>query len=288
MPKFESTVPRRQLGRYLRELRFASGMTIAEAATLVERGSSTLQRLEKGSAERIRILDVEALCRIYDADDTTSAALLGLAQQAKVKSWYHEYGDLIPENFDVYMGLEVAARSLKTYQIELVPGLLQTADYARAVIKSGLPNESDADIERRVRLRMQRQVLIRRKSRPAQLNVILHETVLHRVIGGNRVMDAQRRHLADISTQPNVTLRVLPFTGGLPLGAVTGNFIILDFGKDTKGSPIEPRVVYVPGIGGEIYLEKEADIRRYDRAYDAIQAAALDVQASRDLLRGRR
>ncbi|NKY53625.1 helix-turn-helix domain-containing protein [Nocardia vermiculata] len=288
MPKFESTVPRRQLGRYLRELRFASGMTIAEAATLVERGSSTLQRLEKGSAERIRVLDVEALCRIYDADDTTSAALLGLAQQAKVKSWYHEYGDLIPENFDVYMGLEVAARSLKTYQIELVPGLLQTADYARAVIKSGLPDESDADIERRVRLRMQRQVLIRRKSRPAQLNVILHETVLHRMVGGSRVMDAQRRHLADLSTQPNVTLRVLPFAGALPRCSITGVFTILDFGKDNKGNAIEPPVVFIPGLAGDIYLEKEADIRRYDRAYEAIQAAALDAQASRDLLRSRR
>ena len=288
MPKFESTVPRRQLGRYLRELRFASGMTIAEAAALVERGSSTLQRLEKGVAERIRILDVEALCRIYDADETTSAALIGLAQQAKVKSWYHEYGDLIPETFDVYMGLEVAARSLKTYQIELVPGLLQTADYARAVIKSGLPDESDADIERRVRLRMQRQVLIRRKSRPARLDVILHETVLHRVIGGNRIMEAQRRHLADISTQPNVTLRVLPFIGGLPRCAVTGAFTILDFGKNAKGSPIEPPVVYVPNFAGEIYLEKEVDMRRYDRAYEAIQAVALDAKGSRDLIRGRR
>ncbi|MBF6244995.1 helix-turn-helix domain-containing protein [Nocardia elegans] len=287
MPKLESTVPRRQLGRYLRELRFASGMTIAEAAVLVERGSSTLQRLEKGVAERIRVLDVEALCRIYDADETTSAALIGLAQQAKVKSWYHEYGDLIPENFDVYMGLEVAARGLKTYQIELVPGLLQTADYARAVIESGLPDESAADIERRVRLRMQRQVLIKRKSRPATLDVTLHETVLHRMIGGRRIMDAQRRHLADISAQPNVTLRVLPFTAGLPRCAVTGAFTILDFGRDAKGSAIEPAVVFIPGLAGDIYLEKENDVGRYDRAYEAIRAAALDAKASRDLIRGR-
>ncbi|PSR62805.1 XRE family transcriptional regulator [Nocardia nova] len=288
MPKLESTVPRRQLGRYLRELRFASGMTIAEAAVLVERGSSTLQRLEKGVAERIRVLDVEALCRIYDADETTSAALIGLAQQAKVKSWYHEYGDLIPENFDVYMGLEVAARSLKTYQIELIPGLLQTADYARAVIESGLPDESRVDIDRRVRLRMQRQVLIRRTSRPATLDVVLHEAVLHRVIGGQRIMEAQRRHLADISTRPNVTLRVLPFTAGLPRCAVTGAFTILDFGKNPKGAPIEPPVIYVPNFAGEIYLEKEVDIHRYDRAYKAIQAAALDADSSRDLIRGRR
>ncbi|NKY85811.1 helix-turn-helix domain-containing protein [Nocardia veterana] len=288
MPNFESTLPRRQLGRYLRELRFASGMTIAEAAALIERGSSTLQRLEKGVAERIRVLDVEALCRIYDADENTTTALIGLAQQAKVKSWYHEYGDLIPENFDVYMGLEVAARSLKTYQIELVPGLLQTADYARAVIKSGLPDEADADIERRVRLRMQRQGLIKRKSRPAELDVILHETVLHRVIGGNRIMEAQRRHLADISTRPNITLRVLPFTAPLPRCPVTGAFTVLEFGWDAKGNPIEPPVVYVPALAGEIYLEKEADICRYNRAYDAIQAAALDVKASRDLIRGRR
>ncbi|WUD69909.1 helix-turn-helix domain-containing protein [Nocardia sp. NBC_00508] len=285
MSEIESTVARRQLGRYLRELRLQSGMTIAEAAELIERGSSTLQRLEKGTADRVRVHDVEALCRIYGADEIMTAALIGLAKQAKVKSWFHEFGDLIPENFDVYVGLEAAARSLTSYQVELVPGLLQTAEYARAVIRMGVPDETDDDHERRVRMRMQRQVLITRKARPATIDIVLHETVLRRVIGNNRVMAAQCRHLADLSTKPNITIRVLPFSAGVPGGKLTGPFIILGFGNDSKGGEAEPRVVYVPSFVGDMYLEKEQDVRRYDQANEAIQQAALDVVSSRNLLR---
>ncbi|MFD0360472.1 helix-turn-helix domain-containing protein [Nocardia sp. GCM10030253] len=285
MPEIETTVPRRQLGRYLRELRLQSGMTIAEAAQLIERGSSTLQRLEKGTADRIRVLDVEALCRVYGADETTTAALIGLAQQAKAKSWWHEFGDLIPENFDVYMGLEAAARRLTSYQVELVPGLLQTSDYARAVIRLGVPDETEADHERRVQMRMHRQVLITRKARPAAVDIVLHETVLRRVIGGRRIMSAQLRHLADTGTRPNATIRILPFTAGVPSGKLTGPFTILDFGTDAKGEKVEPTVVYAPSFTGDMYLEKEDDLRRYDQAYEAIQRAALDASDSKDLLR---
>lgn len=285
MPDIESVVPRRQLGRYLRDLRQASGMTIAEAAALIERGSSTLQRLEKGTADRLRVLDVEALCRIYDADETTTDGLIGLAQQAKAKSWYHDFGDLIPQDFDIYLGMEAAVRTLTTYHVELVPGLLQTAEYARAVIKAGHPDESDADLDRRVQVRMQRQILITRKARPATMEVVIHEMVLRRMIGDRRIMAAQLRHLADLATKANVTLRVLPFAAGIPGGMVTGSFIILNFGTNAKGMPVEPTVVYVPGFTGDMYLEKAEDVRRYDEAYEAIQAAALDATASKDLLR---
>ncbi|MGQ4598366.1 Scr1 family TA system antitoxin-like transcriptional regulator [Nocardia sp. R6R-6] len=283
MPEIESTVPRRQLGRYLRELRLQSGMTIAESAELIERGSSTLQRLEKGTADRIRVLDVEALCRIYGSDETTSAALIGLAKQAKVKSWWHEFGDLIPENFDVYMGLEAAARKFTSYHVELVPGLLQTSNYTRALVQVGVPDESAADHERRVQMRVQRQVLITRRTRPAIVDVVLHESVLRRVIGNSRVMAVQLRHLADLSTKPNITIRILPFSAGVPSGKLTGQFIVLDFGSDSKTA--EPRVVYAPSFIGDMYLEKENDVRRYDQAYDAIQQAALDAVSSRNLLR---
>ncbi|MGW4771136.1 helix-turn-helix domain-containing protein [Nocardia sp. NPDC004278] len=285
MPEIESTVPRRQLGRYLRDLRLQSGMTIAEAAELIERGSSTLQRLEKGTADRIRVLDVEALCRIYGADETTTAALIGLAKQAKVKSWWHEFGDLIPENFDVYMGLEAAARRITSYQVELVPGLLQTRDYARALIQLGVPDETEADHERRVQMRMQRQVLITRKSRPAEIDIVLHETVLHRVIGDRRVMTAQLKHLANAGTLPNVTIRILPFTAGVPGGKLTGPFTIVNFGTNAKGAQTEPTVVYAPSFTGDMYLEKPHDLHRYDQAYEAIQHAALDAMTSKDLLR---
>ncbi|MFI6777691.1 helix-turn-helix domain-containing protein [Nocardia sp. NPDC050412] len=280
-----STLPRRQLGRYLRDWRTQSGLTIAEASRLMEWGASTLQRLEKGQADRIRTIDIQELCRIYGIPDELSDGLKGLAQQAAVKSWWHAYGDLIPENFDVYVGLEASARKLTSYQSEIVLGLLQIADYARALNRLGYPDDSDAEIERRVQLRMQRQALINRKAAPATVNVILHESVLRRVVGGAKVMAAQLRHLADISTQPNISLRILPFAAGVPLGVSTGPFTILEFGIDSKGQPIEPPVVYAEGFTGDLYLERHADVRRYDRAHECLQRCALDIQPSRHLLR---
>ncbi len=251
----------------------------------MEWGASTLQRLEKGQSDRIRTIDIQELCRIYGIPDELSDGLKGLAQQAAVKSWWHAYGDLIPENFDIYVGLEASAQKLTSYQSEIVLGLLQIADYARALNRLGYPDDSDAEIERRVQLRMQRQALITRKVAPATVNVILHESVLRRVVGGAKVMAAQLRHLADISTQPNISLRILPFAAGVPLGVSTGPFTVLEFGVDSKGQPIEPPVVYAEGFTGDLYLERHADVRRYDRAHECLQRCALDIQPSRHLLR---
>ncbi|WP_280272280.1 helix-turn-helix domain-containing protein [Nocardia wallacei] len=280
-----STLPRRQLGRYLRDWRTQAGLTIAEAARLMEWGASTLQRLEKGQADRIRTIDIQELCRIYGIPDDIAEGLKGLAQQAAVKSWWHGYGDLIPENFDVYVGLEASAQRLTSYQSELVPGLLQTAEYARALNGLGYPDDSEAEVERRVQLRLQRQALITRKTQPATVDVVLGESVLRRVVGSARVMSAQLRHLADLSTRENVTLRILPFAAGVPLGLSTGPFVILEFGTDSKGQPVEPPVVYVEGFTGDLYLERQGDVRRYRRAHESLLRCALDVPASRHLLR---
>nr|WP_221333208.1 helix-turn-helix transcriptional regulator [Nocardia transvalensis] len=278
-------MPRRQLGRYLRDWRTQAGLTIAEAARLMEWGASTLQRLEKGQADRIRTIDIQELCRIYGIPDDIGEGLKGLAQQAAVKSWWHAYGDLIPENFDVYVGLEASAQRLTSYQSELVPGLLQTAEYARALNGLGYPDDTDAELDRRVQLRLQRQALITRKTHPATVDVVLGESVLRRVVGSARVMAAQLRHLADLSTRDNVGLRVLPFAAGVPLGLSTGPFVILEFGTDGKGQPVEPPVVYVEGFTGDLYLERQGDVRRYRRAHEGLLHCALDVSASRHLLR---
>jgi len=280
-----STLPRRQLGRHLRDWRTQSGQTIAEAARLMEWGASTLQRLEKGQADRIRTIDIQELCRIYGIPEAFAEGLKGLAQQAAVKSWWHAYGDLIPENFDVFVGLEASARRLTSYQSDLVPGLLQTADYARALNRLGYPGDTDEELERRVQLRLQRQALITRRNHPATLEVVLDESVLRRVVGSARVMAAQLRHLADISTRENVTLRILPFTAGVPLGLSPGPFVILEFGTDSKGQPVEPPVVYVEGFTGDLYLERKADVRRYRQAHEVLQRCALDGDNSRHLLR---
>ena len=158
-----STVPRRQLGRYLRDLRNRQHITVKTAATQLEWSEAKIWRIETGQTS-LRSLDVEAMCRVYAAPADLTEALMGLAKETKAKGWWQAYGDVIPENFDVYLGLEEAASSIAWYEPELVPGLLQTADYARAII--GASASADDDTDRRVQLRIERQALIRR-DRPA-------------------------------------------------------------------------------------------------------------------------
>ncbi|MFD0361364.1 helix-turn-helix domain-containing protein [Nocardia sp. GCM10030253] len=278
-----STVPRRQLGRHLRELRQQTGMSIAQVAKLIERGATTLQRLESGTADRIRLWDIEALCRVLGADEMTTEGLKGLAQQGNTESWWHEYGDLIPEDFDVYIGLESAASMLTSFQ-ELVPGLFQTPSYAEALIRAVYPDDPAAEITRRVEMKMHRQKLITRKGHPATVDVVLDESVLHRMVGSPKTMADQLRYLADLGTRPNVTIRVLPYSAGVPLGDLTGPFTIVDFDADSKGKQ-EPSVVYVENYTGDIYLERPDSVDRYRSAHASISHVALAVQPSRDLLR---
>ncbi|WP_327111716.1 helix-turn-helix domain-containing protein [Nocardia sp. NBC_01730] len=285
MPEGDSTLPRRQLGRYLREAREGAGMTLEEAAALMEWGKSSLQRIEKGQNQKIRLRDLDGLIEIYGINEDRAAGLKGLAQQAAEKSWWHEFGDVIPSNFSVYMGLESAARKLITYQPDLTPGLLQTEDYARVLVRSAFPDESDTEIDNRVQPRIRRQLLITRSIKPATMRIILHENVLRRVIGGPNVMAAQLRYLADASTRSNVSLRVLPFYAGMPTGDQIGPVVILDFGLDSQGKPVEPTVVYAEGFAGDMYSEKVGIVQRYTEAYERIERASLDEVNSRNLLR---
>jgi len=280
-----STVPRRQLGRHLRDLRLQAGISMPEAARLIERGTTTLQRLETGQTNKIRLLDIRELCSVYDANEVVTAGLLGLAQQASGKCWWHEYGKLIPQDFNVYVGLEAAARRLTSYAPDVVLGLLQTPDYARFLARSVYPHDTDEEINRRVHLKLRRQKGITRKHRPIELNVVLLECALHRVVGNSKTMASLLRHLADVSTLPNVSLRILPFSAGIPLGDPIGLFTIVDFDTDKKGEPTEPSVVYLENFTGDLYLESRGDVERYHGAHKAIQRGALDEMASRSLLR---
>lgn len=280
-----STLPRRQLGRYILEARSALGMSQEKLADLAELSSSTLQRLEKGEPTRVKVRDLQAVCAVLEMSEELTTAMVGLLRQAAVKSWWHQYGDLIPANFDVYVGLETAAEKLTMYQPALVPGLLQTPDYARALIRAVKPTESEAEHERRVALRTQRQAPVRRKREPTVLDVVLHESALRSTIGGAKVMAAQLRHLADVGALPNVTVRVLPFSAGAPVGDPVGQFAILEFGQDAKGKPVWPQVVYLETFIGCLYLEKSGDVHRYYQVHESVQRASLDEAASRSLLR---
>src|SRR5215471_6449009 len=165
-----STVPRRQLGRYLRDLRNAAGLTIKDAARPLEWSEAKMWRIETGQTS-LRSLDVKAMCELYRAAPGITEALMGLAKETKAKGWWQAYGDAVPDWFDIYIGLEAAANRLFKFEPELVPGLFQSEDYARTIITADHPEENEAEIVRRVQLRMARQAILRRPIDPPALQV---------------------------------------------------------------------------------------------------------------------
>jgi len=278
-----STVPRRQLGRNLRDLRNRSMLTVRTAAAELEWSEPKIWRIESGRTS-LRSLDVEAMCRIYGAQPDLTEALMALAKETKARGWWHSYGDVIPEGFYVYFGLEEAASHLAVYQSELVPGLLQTEDYARTLIRTNHPTLAEAEIERRVELRMARQVLLTRVTAPAVLNAVLNEAVLCRPIGGTPVMLRQLERLRDSSELPTVSIRVVPFNVGLHHSAMSGPFVILRFPRNGTGQESEPPTVFVESFTGALYLDKPHEVERYTTAFTHTWESALDETASAELI----
>jgi transcriptional regulator with XRE-family HTH domain len=278
-----STVPRRQLGRYLRDLRNQAGLTVKDAARGLEWSETKIWRIETGQTS-LRSFDVEVMCRIYGVKSDMTTALMGLAKETKARGWWQAYGDAVPEWFDLYVGLEAAASRLFLYAQELVPGLFQTAEYARTLITADHPEESDEEADRRVSLRMARQALVRRTIDPPALQVALNESVLRRPVGGRQVMTAQLRRLAEASELPNVSLRVVPFAVGFHPGILSGSFNILRFPLNGGGQESEPPTVYADLYTGALYLDKPNEIDRYIDAYAGIWQHALDEEASRALI----
>jgi Domain of unknown function (DUF5753)/Helix-turn-helix domain len=279
-----STVPRRQLGRYLRDLRNAAGLTIRDAARPLEWSEAKMWRIETGQTS-LRSLDVKAMCDLYRAAPDITTALMGLAKETKAKGWWQAYGDAVPDWFDIYIGLEAAAARLFKYEPELVPGLFQTEDYARTIIRAHNPDESEDEIQRRVQLRMARQAIVRRVIDPPLLHVALGEQVLRRPVGGPGVMAAQLDKLAKASELPNVALRVVPFDAEYHPGMLTGSFTILRFPLNGGGIESEPPTVYSDLFTGALYLDKPHEVERYSQAFGSIWEAALDDVASRGRIR---
>jgi Domain of unknown function (DUF5753)/Helix-turn-helix domain len=278
-----STVPRRQLGRHLRDLRNRSRLTVRMAAQKLEWSEAKIWRIETGQTS-LRSLDVEAMGKVYGAPADLTEALMGLAKETKARGWWHAYGDVIPEGFDLYIGLEEAVSALSWYESELVPGLLQTEDYARTVIQADKPDVDDDEIERRVHVRMARQALLTRATDPPTADVILNEAILRRPVGGPQIMAAQLERLADSASLPNVSVRVLPFSAGLHHGLMSGPFVILRFPLNGDGKEAEPTTVYVDGYTGDLYLDKPSEIDRYNEAYASISGSSLDEPSSKKLI----
>ena len=278
-----STVPRRQLGRYLRELRGGQRLTVRTAAERLEWSEAKIWRIETGQVS-LRSLDVEAMCKVYGADASLTEGLMGLAKETKARGWWHSYGDVIPEGFDLYIGLEEAASAVSWYESELVPGLLQTESYAHTLIEADNPGVDAQEIDRRVHVRIARQALITRVTAAPELDVVLNEAIIKRPVGGPGVMHAQLSRLAEASTLPNVSLRIMPFSAGLHHGIMSGPFVILHFPVNGDGKATEPPTVYVDGFTGALYLDKPSEIQRYEKAFSDIWESALTEDASRELI----
>ncbi|MEU2666815.1 helix-turn-helix transcriptional regulator [Micromonospora sp. NPDC007220] len=280
-----STVPRRQLGRLLRQYRTEAGVTLDAAAEALEYSRQKIWRIECGMGP-VRVLDVKAMCELYGVSAEMTEAMRGLATETKSKGWWHAYGDAVPSWFELYVGLESAAAHLRRYDESLIPGILQTKEYAHALY--GLSGRlSGEERERAVQVRLQRQaLLIRRLPAAPRLDAVLSEAVLRRVLGGPEVMSLQLDQLIKLSDLPNVSVRVLPLGAGPQPGAVAGSFVVLDFPPTKQGRAApEPSVVYSESLTGALYLDKPEELAAYDRVWRGLDALALGEAESRDMIK---
>lgn len=279
-----STVPRRQLGRLLRQFRNEAGVTLDAAAEALEYSRQKIWRIECGLGS-VRVLDVKAMCELYGVSAEMTDAMRGLAAETKSKGWWHAYGDAVPSWFELYVGLESAAANLREYGDNLIPGLLQTRAYALGLYQPG-SRLSVEERERAVEVRLQRQSLLtRRLPQPPRLDTVLSEAVLRRTVHGPGVMTGQLTRLLEVSELPNVSLRVVPFAAGPHPGSVAGSFVILDFPISKGGRAAEPSVVYSESLTGALYLDKPDELRAYENAWTGLDALALSEAESRDMIK---
>jgi transcriptional regulator with XRE-family HTH domain len=267
------TLRRRELGARLRELRLARGLTVEQVSELLLCSPSKVSRMETGH-RGATLRDVRDLCQIYRLTDTSQVEyLMGLVREAKQQAWWQSY-DL---DYATYVGLEQAATTLSYYQSTIVPGLLQTVGYARAMHEGSMPAEFTPErADKLIEVRMRRQLVLTRDP-PLELRVVLDEAALHRVVGGPSVMAEQLRHFDAIAKQPNVTLQVIPFSVGAH-PAMENMFNIIEFGD------VAPSVVYVEGLMGWLFLERENDVRRYAQIFKYLCEVALNPKDTIELI----
>jgi hypothetical protein len=262
-PNSGPTVLRILLGAQLRRLREGKGISREDAGYEIRASGSKISRMELGRVS-FKERDVADLLSMYGVQDLAEReALLGLARQANNPGWWHHYGDILPPWFQSYLGLEAASSLIRTYEIQFVPGLLQTPEYARAVILLGHAGATPDEIDRRVELRRQRQQILSRLE-PPQLWAVIDEAVLRRPIGGVEVMRTQIEALIEAAKKPNVRLQIIPFNAG-GHAAAGGPFAILRFPE-----PELPDVVYVEQLTSAIYLDKRDDVDHYAIAMERV------------------
>jgi hypothetical protein len=271
---------RMMLGSHLRELRERAGVTRSDAGWAIRASESKISRLELGRVG-FKERDVADLLTLYGVQDTRERErLLALAREANDPGWWHRYGDVTPEWFDAYLGLEATAELIRTYEIQFVPGLLQTADYARAVaqLSPGGPR-ADTEIERLVALRRRRQRVLDREP-PLKLWAVIEEAVLRRPIGGTEVLRSQLDALLETVAHPNVTIQIIPLESS-GHAATGGAFSLLRFPQRDL-----PDIVYVEHLTSALYLDRRDDVEAYTQAFDLLASTSPSPQQTeRELTR---
>ncbi|QYC43983.1 hypothetical protein Nocox_32050 [Nonomuraea coxensis DSM 45129] len=266
------------LGSQLRKLREAKNVTREEAGHLIRGSESKISRMELGRVG-FKERDVADLLTLYGVvDQQARSAVLDLVATANEPGWWHRFNDVLPTWFQAYVGLEEAAARIRTYEVQFVPGLLQTKEYARAVVTAGTAGIGAEEIARRVDLRLERQRIFERPDAPVFWAVI-DEAALRRPIGGAEVMKAQLEHLIDLMRQPSITIQIMPFSFG-GHSAEGGAFSVLRF-----PDPDLPDVVYVEQLASALYLDKREDVDRYTEVMERLCAVSTTPDETIGLLR---
>ena len=270
------TLVRRQLGLRLKALREATGESVAQVAAHPRLGISRakLFKLEAGK-HPVKPQDVAVLCGHYGATGEQTEALTALALATHSASWWHVYGeDAVPEWFSLYLDVEPAAAVIRTYEAELIPGLLQTSAYAREVYRARNPTDAAGELDRRVALRMQRQAILTRvePTEPPTLHVVLNEAAVLRQVGGSDIMSDQIEGLRKAASRPNISIDILPLMAGAH-AAMESAFIILDFPNPSE----DPSVVYLDTPSSAAYLQKPRDLERYEMVFDHVRSQAVPI-----------
>ena len=264
----EATVLRMLLGTQLRRLREAAGISAEKAGYEIRASRSKISRMETGRVG-VKVRDVEDLLTLYGVlGEQQRAKVMALARRSRAPEWWTQYNDILPDWFETYLGLESAAAAIRSFEMQFVPGLFQTGDYARAVTRLGHQAAPADEIERRVGLRRKRQELLAR-AQPPRVWAVMDEAVLRLPVGGMPVMRAQLRHLAEVARLPHVTLQVVPFARGGHAGA-SGSFSLLRFAERDL-----PDVVYIEQLTSAVYLDQRPDIEHYLEVADQLSGEAL-------------
>ncbi|MCY1143910.1 helix-turn-helix transcriptional regulator [Actinoplanes sp. Pm04-4] len=263
------TIRRRRLGVELRRHREAARVTIDMVAERLGCSTSKVSRIETGHTSATPG-DVSAMMDIYGVSEAIKSELVQIAREARQKGWWHPFSTVLT---GAYVGLEAAARSVRTYESQVIPGLLQSKEYAIAVIRAAQSRDSDQEIEQRVRVRMERQSLLIQDD-PIDLWVVLDEAVVSRPVGGDEVMRDQLARLITTARLPNVTLQILPFAAGAHAG-MDGTFAILEFEEEGDAD-----VVFTENATGGLFLEKAEELSRYISIFETIRTTALPPEES--------